>query len=238
MGLPTPDLTTGQAGARSYLLVQRYDRRAAGDRWRRLHQEDFCQALGKPPTAKYEASQTGIPGPTLAEMFETTRRLMAPSCLLQLLDMAIFNVIACNTDAHAKNYSLMITGAGVSLAPLYDVMCAQPWSHVTMKLALSVGGETRGERLTGSHWRRFANACGLNGRQVIARARALAESAAEHADAAAAEVAAMSAGGHAILDETRIAVLDRAHALLARLDEAEDVSCEPVSALADVPLGG
>jgi len=239
LSLPTPDLITGRAGARSYLLVQRYDRRAAGDRWRRLHQEDFCQALGKPPTAKYESSQTGIPGPKLADMFETTRRLMAPNCLLQLLDMAIFNVIACNTDAHAKNYSLMITGAGVSLAPLYDVMCAQPWQHVTKKLALSIGGETRGDRLTGAHWRRFANACGLNGRQVVARVRALAESAAEHAEAAASEVAAMPAGGHAILEETRAAVLERMQSLLARLDEVDDLPVEPADhGLADVPLGG
>src|SRR5262249_15511817 len=156
------------------------------------------------------------------DMFETTRRLMPPNCLLQLLDMAIFNVIACNTDAHAKNYSLMITGAGVSLAPLYDVMCAQPWGHVTKKLALSIGGETRGERLTGAHWRRFATSCGLNGRQVIARVRALAESAAQHADAAAAEVAAMPAGGHAILDETRAAVLERTQTLLRGVDEVDD----------------
>src|SRR5262249_33248899 len=157
-----------------------------------------------------------------ADLFATTRRLMAPNCLLQLLDMAIFNVIACNTDAHAKNYSLMITGTGVSLAPLYDVMCAQPWGHVTKKLALSIGGEPRGERLTGAHWRRFANACGLNGRQVVARVRDLAEGAATHVDAAAAEVAAMPAGGHAMLDDTRAATIERVHVLLACLDKPED----------------
>ena len=40
------------------------------------------------------------------------------------LDYVIFNVLACNTDAHAKNYSLMISGKGFKLAPIYDVMCA------------------------------------------------------------------------------------------------------------------
>jgi len=59
-----------QAGKRTYLLVQRYDRTDVGGRWRRLHQEDYCQALGTPPSAKYESNQTGIRGPTLKDMFE------------------------------------------------------------------------------------------------------------------------------------------------------------------------
>ena len=63
----TPDITTGSVGKRSYLLVQRYDRTVVSGRWRRLHQEDYCQALGKPPSAKYEfqsdwSSRTDIEG--------------------------------------------------------------------------------------------------------------------------------------------------------------------------------
>ncbi len=46
MKIPTPSVTTGQAGKRTYLLVKRYDRTDIGGRWRRLHQEDYCQALG------------------------------------------------------------------------------------------------------------------------------------------------------------------------------------------------
>lgn len=39
-----------------YLLITRYDRRSDGDgRVRRVHQEDFCQALGLPPEKKYSA---------------------------------------------------------------------------------------------------------------------------------------------------------------------------------------
>jgi hypothetical protein len=103
--------------------VQRYDRTDVGGRWRRLHQEDYCQALGTPPSAKYESNQTGIRGPTLKDMFEVTRRHMPPTDIVRLLDMVVFNVLACNTDAHAKNYSIMIRGNGASLAPMYDVMC-------------------------------------------------------------------------------------------------------------------
>src|SRR5262249_28719841 len=60
LNIPPPAVTTGVAGKRIYLLVERYDRRNVGGLWRRLHQEDYCQALGMLPSAKYESNQTGI----------------------------------------------------------------------------------------------------------------------------------------------------------------------------------
>jgi serine/threonine-protein kinase HipA len=52
LSLQTVEITTGKAVKRTFLLVKRYDRVGGAGRWRRLHQEDFCQALGKPPSAK------------------------------------------------------------------------------------------------------------------------------------------------------------------------------------------
>src|SRR5262249_40171695 len=222
LGLPTVAITTGTAGKRTYLLAKRYDRTGGGGRWRRLHQEDFCQALGKPPSAKYETNKTGVSGPTIKDMFEVTRRLMAPTDILRLLDMVIFNVVACNTDAHAKNYSIMITGAGPSVAPVYDVMCGEGWRHVTKSLAQKVAGKNRGEQLAGQDWESFARECGLGPQQVLARVRLLAETAMAEAGAAAADVASMPAGGHPILDEVRASIERRAQTLLAQLDEAAE----------------
>ncbi len=218
LGIPVPEVTTGEAGRRTFLLVKRYDRRESNGRWRRLHQEDFCQALGKPPSAKYESNQTGLDGPALVDMFELTRRLMPPNNILQLLDMVIFNVIACNTDAHAKNYSIMISATNVALAPLYDVMCAEVWEGITRNLALKVAGQSRGEHLDDRHWRGFAAECGLGGKQVLARVRALSAGAIAQSEAAVADVVAMPAGGHAVLEDTRRAVEQRARTLLANLD--------------------
>jgi serine/threonine-protein kinase HipA len=220
--IPTPNVTTGRVGMRSYLLVQRYDRTVAGGRWRRLHQEDFCQALGKPPSAKYESNQTGIPGPTLKDMFDLTRRHLPPTEIIRLLDMVVFNILACNTDAHAKNYSIMIRGNGASLAPMYDVMCGEVWENVTKNLAQKIAGKTRGDYLKRRHWQRFARECGLNPKQVLERISALAKSVATEAGAAEAEVAAMPAGAHAILNQTRQAIERRANLLLAQLQEAGD----------------
>jgi serine/threonine-protein kinase HipA len=232
LGLPAVEVTTGRAGKRTFLLAKRYDRTGGGGRWRRLHQEDFCQALGKPPSAKYEMNKTGVSGPTIKDMVDVTRRLMAPTDILRLLDMVIFNVIACNTDAHAKNYSIMITGAGPSVAPIYDIMCGEPWRHVTKNLAQTIAGQKRGEQLAGKDWENFARECGLGARQVIARVRALAETALAEAGAAASEVTDLPAGGHPILDEVRTSIERRTQTLLAQLDEPSDeaAASEPMLA--------
>jgi serine/threonine-protein kinase HipA len=217
--IPTPQITTGQAGKRTYLLLGRYDRTNLNGRWRRLHQEDYCQALGKPPFAKYESNQTGIRGPTLKDMFELTRRHMPATDVVRLLDMVVLNVLACNSDAHAKNYAIMIRGNGASLAPMYDLMCGEVWEEVTKNLAQKIAGNSRGDYLKGRDWQRFARECGLNPKQVIDRVGAMAKSVIGEAEVAQSEVAAMPAGGHAILDQTRQAVEGRARSLLAQLQE-------------------
>lgn len=218
-GLDAPAVTTGKAGARSYFLVERYDRVELGGRLRRLHQEDFCQALGKPPSAKYEANQTGIRGPTLADMFALTRNAMKAPDLINLLDYAVFNVLVCNTDAHAKNYSLMITGRGFRLAPLYDVMCADAWDGITRNLAQKIAGKNRGDHLKRRHWERFAADCGLNPARVVARVRLLASLILKHTPAAAEAVEAMPAGGHPMLSEFCSAIERRTRVILSGLEE-------------------
>ena len=228
MKIPTPGVTTGRAGKRAYLLVKRFDRTEVRGRWRRLHQEDFCQALGKTPSAKYEANQTGIRGPALKDMFELTRRNMPSMDIVQLVDMVLFNVLACNTDAHGKNYGIMIRGSGASIAPMYDVMCGEVWENVTKNLAQKIAGKSRGDHLNGRDWHQFALECGLNPKQVLDRVRTLARSALAEAEAAASEVAAMPAGMDEVLVQTRQAVEERARALLAQLQE---LGGDPVEAV-------
>ncbi|HEY7243407.1 MAG TPA: type II toxin-antitoxin system HipA family toxin, partial [Xanthobacteraceae bacterium] len=220
--MPAPQVTTGRAGSRSYLLAQRYDRTHVADRWRRLHQEDFCQALGKLPSAKYESNHTGLGGPSLPEMLALARRHLPAIDLLRFVDMVVLNVLLCNTDAHAKNYAIMIKGNGAALAPMYDVVCGEVWDHVTRRLAQRIGGAERGDALTARHWRQLARDCGLNPAQVLERVRGLAELVLAETQAAAAEVAAMPAGTHPILDAARAAVEARAKLILAQSEEREE----------------
>jgi serine/threonine-protein kinase HipA len=231
MRIPAPDVTTGRAGKRTFLLVKRYDRTDVGGRWRRLHQEDYCQALGLPPAAKYESNQTGIRGPNLKDMFEVTRRHLPATEVIRLLDLVVLNILCCNTDAHAKNYSILIRGNGASLAPVYDIMCGEVWGNVTKNLAQTIAGKSRGDDIKGRDWQRFARECGLNPRQVVDRVVALTKSAIAEAEEAAAEVAAMPGGAHEILVATRQAVERRAGVLQAQLQELGDEAAAKSAAL-------
>ena len=122
VGLKVAAVEPRRVGGRPFLLVERYDRAIDADsRVRRLHQEDFCQALGIPPEQKYASEG----GPVFKDCFDLVRRACtapAPS-VLALLDAAIFNVILGNADAHGKNFSLLYAQDTVSLTPLYDLLC-------------------------------------------------------------------------------------------------------------------
>jgi serine/threonine-protein kinase HipA len=140
--------------------------------------------------------------------------------------MVVFNVLICNTDAHGKNYSIMVRGNGASLAPMYDVMCGDVWENVTKNQAQKIAGKSRGDQLNGSDWQQFALECGLNPRQVLDRVGTLAKSALAEAGAAASEVAAMPAGPHEVLAQTRQAVERRAGVIVAQLRELEEPHAE------------
>ena len=111
----------GRFKQREAIIVARYDRTPEG---RRLHQEDFCQALGLGPEAKYESTSEAA---RLRSRLWRLARAAAPRAFdpdgfrLALLQAVTFNVVIGNADAHSKNYSVMIDRDGsVSLAPIYD----------------------------------------------------------------------------------------------------------------------
>lgn len=219
-GLRTPNVVTGTAGGRSYFLIARYDRVPEEDGWRRLHQEDFCQGLGLPPAAKYERNRTGPRGPTAVDMLQFARRHMIAPDLLALLDMLVFNILVCNTDAHAKNYSVLLATGRCTMAPLYDVMCAEVFGHVTRNLAQTIAGKERGEHLKRRHWERFFAEAGLGRAPSLARIRRLAERVIANTSEARTRVEAMPAGTGILLPECEAAVVTRALAVLAGLDES------------------
>ena len=217
LGLPAARVTTGRAVTREYLLVERYDRLREGELLRRLHQEDFCQALGLPPGAKYQHSQFQGPKGSFARVMDRLREVGGGAQVMQLWDMLVFNVLMCNTDAHLKNHSLILSAESASLAPLYDVMCAAVWPNITRNLALDVGGKRVGDYIEGRHWAREAEACGLAPRRALERVEALAQQVTSGLGAAADEVKAMPAGPHGVLDLVVDAVEKRCRRVLASL---------------------
>ena len=166
VGLSVATVEPLRADDREALLVERYDRFREGSRVRRLHQEDFCQATGRGPEAKYESEG----GPGVAECGALVRDYVAAPgpALLRFLDALLFNVLIGNADAHSKNYSLLMDGPGAPrLAPLYDLISTRAYGRrFGRKMGMKYGGEYRPDRIRGRHLDRLANALGFAPRRV------------------------------------------------------------------------
>lgn len=167
-GLHAASADIRSARGHSFLLVERYDRRQGADgAIERLHQEDFCQALGYPPEIKYQAEG----GPTLTQCFELVRHASARPAidLLRLLDAVLFSLLIGNNDAHAKNYSLLHDAAGAELAPLYDISSTVVYPDLSTRFAMKLAGQDGFGELFPRHWERFAKETGLGPPQVRRR---------------------------------------------------------------------
>ena len=160
---------------RPFLLVERYDRVADQQGHRlRLHQEDFCQALGVEPGMKYQNEG----GPDLAQCFDLVRRVTRPSApqVLRLYDYVIFNTLIGNHDAHAKNFSLLYVGEIPVLAPCYDTLSTAVYPTLTPKMAMKIGSKYKFSEIQARHWDQFAEGAGLARAQAKRRILALAKS--------------------------------------------------------------
>jgi serine/threonine-protein kinase HipA len=155
-----------RAGKLEALLVERYDRVREGSAVRRIHQEDFCQASGRPPEMKYEAEG----GPGVAECARLISDYGAGpgASLLRFLDALLFNLLIGNADAHSKNYSLLLEGSGSPrLAPLYDLLSTRAHGRrFGRKMGMKYGGEYRPEWVRGRHLDRLGEDLGIAPRRV------------------------------------------------------------------------
>jgi len=172
LGLDAAPTDIRHMQGQAFLLVQRYDRLTgpqpdagqANPPIRRLHQEDFCQALGVPPELKYQNEG----GPGLAQAFALLRSATRPSAphVLKLLDFVLFNALIGNHDAHAKNFSLLYTPRGAALAPFYDALCTAAYAELSDRMAMKIGSQYRWAHLYTRHWAQFASEAGLSPAQV------------------------------------------------------------------------
>ena len=125
------------------LLIARFDRAVEENTVRRLHQEDFAQALGLPESLKYERN-----GEALGRIFSAAvmggllGRLASPAVArLQYLEATLFNLVIGNTDNHAKNHALLYDfgRAAPVMAPLYDLVPILLDPSVTHDFAFKIG---------------------------------------------------------------------------------------------------
>ena len=177
LGLDCANATIEKFEDQRVLVVERFDRRLSADRERilRLPQEDFCQALGLPPSMKYESDG----GPGASDVMAILRQSLQPRKDLEtfLLSLVYFWLLRA-TDGHAKNFSLMLLSQNrYRLAKLYDIVSTWPavgngphqLKPRQLKFAMALEGKRRHyrmERISVHNFVRTAALAGLSQRHV------------------------------------------------------------------------
>jgi len=169
LGLPTAQSKVMRFEKEIAIVIERYDRQRQGNEVIRIHQEDACQALGVMPTRKYQNEG----GPSAADIIELLRTHSSEreTDVDTFVNAMGFNWLIAGTDAHAKNYSLLIGGGPrVRLAPFYDIASILPYEEFDarkIKLAMKVGGEYRVRDIGIRQWQKFAHEVRVNADKLL-----------------------------------------------------------------------
>ncbi len=151
MGLPAVKVEIRTAEDQTFLLVERFDRETTVQcQISRVHQEDFCQALGFVSSRKYQADG----GPGFSQCFDLLMNVERPALDRTLLSKyLIFNYLIGNADAHGKNFSLLhCEPHETRLAPLYDILSIPVYEDLDQNMAMSIGGTYNARAVGPEHW--------------------------------------------------------------------------------------
>jgi len=155
IGLDAAEVWEEEIGTVPCLIVKRYDRvqESSGPPDRRLHQEDFCQALGYPSSRKYQ--QEG--GPSLRECFQLIREWSTTPVLdiRHMLDSVIFAAVTGNADAHGKNHSFLYAQNTRRMAPMYDQVCTMAWPELSTTLSMKIGSASTLAAVSPEHFKQL-----------------------------------------------------------------------------------
>ncbi|MFG1792771.1 type II toxin-antitoxin system HipA family toxin [Nocardia sp. NPDC049149] len=156
------------------IVVERYDRlRRADGSVLRLHQEDMCQALSVRPERKYAADG----GPSATEIAHLLAREATQGDVDRFADAVVAQYLLGAPDAHAKNYSVILNGVDVTLAPVYDVASSLPYLRNSRsglsRVAMPIDGRARFGDVALHHVAKFAQKAGTDPDRLIERTREL-----------------------------------------------------------------
>jgi serine/threonine-protein kinase HipA len=139
-----PEVELLNVEGRLFLEVTRYDRyikNSAEPEVYRIHQEDFCQALGIVSGKKYQAGG----GAKLKDCYQVINDFSENRLtdIFRFMGWIIFNYLIGNTDAHAKNLSLLHSDSGIKLAPFYDLLSTEVYSEkiIDHETAMLINGK-------------------------------------------------------------------------------------------------
>jgi serine/threonine-protein kinase HipA len=190
LGLTVANTSVTRFGNETAIVIERYDRTQVGGTVVRIHQEDMCQAHGLSPTRKYENEG----GPGILKIVELLRNHSSrpQADVDSFIDAVAYNWLIAGTDAHAKNYSVLIGAEGrVRFAPLYDIASILPYKGMNImkaKLAMKIGGSYRLWQIRTSQWKKLAAGLRIDPDLLISQIAQLAELVLEHAHTVASRI--------------------------------------------------
>jgi serine/threonine-protein kinase HipA len=121
----------------------------------------MCQASGLMPGRKYQENG----GPGIAAIVTLIRRVSSnPEVDVdRFLQANMLSWLIGGTDAHAKNYSLLLDAMDQArLAPLYDVSSQLPYTDlVAPRVSTKIGDHYDIARVRIGDWRKLAGACAM-----------------------------------------------------------------------------
>jgi serine/threonine-protein kinase HipA len=139
------------------LAIRRYDRSPQG----RVHQEDFAQAVGLPPSKRYGQV-------TYDAMARLARRFIDEDAVGELVRRLVFVIASGNNDAHLKNWSLVYPdGIRARWSPLYDQSASVAWEGLDRELALKLAKVNQFGGIDRSTFERFAEAAQVEKGRVM-----------------------------------------------------------------------
>lgn len=161
MGIKVAETELLMIDEKPCLLSQRYDRSIdSSGSVQRIHQEDFCQALGFPPERKYQAEG----GPRLFDCISLIRSWSSIPALdiPAFIDSLIYNILIGNADAHGKNFSFLYRHEERRMAPLYDLVSTIAWPHLSTNAAMKIDGSDSINAFNPGGWRKMAEKAELS----------------------------------------------------------------------------
>jgi serine/threonine-protein kinase HipA len=215
VGLHVASVEPRTVSGRKFLLIERYDRFFGADgHVLRIHQEDFCQALGRPPEKKYACDG----GPAFVDCFNLLRTCSTTPAVdvIALLNAAIFNVIVGNADAHGKNFSILYRSGSPGLAPLYDLLCTASYQNLSGFFAMKIGKRATLGELDARGWEKFALDAGMSWPFVRQRVRNIAALVEAKIESVVAEFAPLKLD-RAVVDDLAALIRNRAAACATTL---------------------
>ena len=165
LGIPTPTVQLVSTPSQALFVIDRYDRVVDRNDIERLHQEDFCQALGIQNRNKYEADG----GPTFHQCVNLLRKAttIPATEINKFISLFIFNLVIGNKDAHGKNYSILQKNNESVLAPAYDILSTTYYPGLSVKMSMSINGKFELDELTEDDLHQMAQLSNVSGKLLL-----------------------------------------------------------------------